>query len=90
MNFNIKKTIQNQDFILIEVCDRYSILVYLCIYGRITHGDDLRKVGKQQRSPNNSLSFPRQSVAMVKVVLKVNVSLQNAKHFYQVHKDSKS
>lgn len=43
---NIKKTIQNKDFILIKVCDRYSILVYLCIYDRITHGDNLRKVGK--------------------------------------------
>ena len=27
---------------------------------------------------------------MVKVVLKVNVSLQNTKYFYQVHKDSKN
>ena len=42
MDFNIKKTIQNKDFILIKVCDRYTNLVYSCIYGRITHGANLR------------------------------------------------
>lgn len=46
MDFNIKKTIQNKDFILIKVCDRYSILVYLGIYDRITYGANLRRVGK--------------------------------------------
>ena len=40
-NFNIKKTIQSKHFILIKVCDRYSILVYAPIYDKITQGANL-------------------------------------------------